>query len=316
MDKRAEKMGGRALNAFVEKLFFRPGRKERIVSSILSPLSWLYGSAMWLRGKSARRQRYRVPVISVGNLVVGGTGKTPFVISLASRYPGAAVVAWGYGRKSRGTVVVSRKGRILCDVSRSGDEAMVMALSLPGADVIVSEDRHAGIRKALEGGASLILLDDGFNRVDIEKFEILLEPEKTGNKRVLPAGPFREFPSAGRSADIIVKEGREYERVVECDGAGKRLLLATAIARPERLDPWLPSNVVGKYILPDHAWFEKDDLLDAMRRYRADALLVTEKDAVKMEGFQLPTVLMRLKLRIDSSVFEAVERYLKEYYAT
>ncbi|ADV45666.1 tetraacyldisaccharide 4'-kinase [Nitratifractor salsuginis] len=306
---------GRGIEAFAERLFYRSGLPERILSTLLSPLGWGYGSVMWLRRHLARRRSFGLPIISVGNLVVGGSGKTPFVIALASRYENVWIVSRGYGRQSRGMVQVSRRGEILCPVEASGDEAMEMALALPEASVLVSKNRSEGIRRAVEEGAELVILDDGFNRVEIEKFEILLEPEVLPNCRVLPAGPFREFPSTAAKADLQLKEGREYRRRVRILDPAPRMLLATSIARPERLKPWLPEEVVGHYRLPDHHWFDEKALAEALRRHRADSLLVTGKDAVKMQGFQLPLSVMELQLEIDSSVFEAVECYLKEFHA-
>jgi tetraacyldisaccharide 4'-kinase len=306
------------LSAFAERMFYAPGPAERSVSLLLTPLSRIYGGGMWLRRRLAKRRRYPVPVVSVGNLVVGGSGKTPFVIALGGRYAGRKVwvVSRGYGRRSRGLVEVSRPGTILCGVEESGDEAMEMARALPRAGVIVSEDRGAGIGRALELGAELILLDDGFNRVEIEKFEILLEPAKVPNRRVLPAGPFREFPSTASAADLYLKEGREYHRNVRVENPAKRMILATSVARPERLEPWIPGEVVARIQRPDHAWFDETELREALKRHRAESLLVTAKDAVKLEAFQLPLSLLRLQLEIDPGVFDAVGRYVKEYHAT
>ncbi|WP_456393346.1 tetraacyldisaccharide 4'-kinase [Nitratifractor sp.] len=284
-------------------------------SAALLPLSWLYGTGMWLRRKAAKRRRYPLPIVSVGNLVLGGSGKTPFVITLASRYEGVWIVSRGYGRHSRGLVEVSRPVEILFDVAAAVDEAMEMARALPRCGVIVSEDRLAGIRRALDLGAQVLLLDDGFNRVEIEKFEILLEPERLPNRRVLPAGPFREFPSTAREADLWLKEGREYRREVSIEAPTERMLLATSIARPERLEPWLPREVVGAFLLRDHDWFDEERLLEAMKYHGATSLLVTEKDAVKIEGFQLPLSRLKLQLAIDSGVLDTVDRYVKEYHA-
>ena len=310
---RAEKRG---IVSFAERMFYAPGPMEWSVSLLLTPLSWLYGGGMRLRRKREKRKRFPVPVVSVGNLVVGGSGKTPFVIALASRYEGVWIVSRGYGRRSRGLLEVSRPGAILCDVAESGDEAMEMARALPRAGVIVSEDRGRGIERALDLGAKLIVLDDGFNRVEIEKFDILLEPEILPNRRVLPAGPFREFPSTAVRADLQLKEGRDYHRKVELIGGTERMVLVTSIARPERLEPWLPPEVVARIYRPDHAWFGEEELRKLLRRYRAESLLVTEKDAVKLEGFQLPLSRLKLQLWIDPRVFSAVDRYVKETYAT
>ena len=306
----------RRVNALAERMFYRPTGSDRLLSAALTPLGWIYGSAMRIRRLLARREVFPVPIISVGNLVVGGSGKTPFVIALASRYERVWIVSRGYGRRSRGLVEVSRKGEILAPVEAAGDEAMEMARALPRASVLVCEDRGEGIRHALEAGAGLILLDDGFNRVEIEKFEILLEPESLPNRRVLPAGPFREFPSTARRADLVLREGRDYRRIVSVEDPGERMVLATSIARPERLEPWLPEGVVARHLLPDHGWFDKEELHALLKRYGADRLLVTGKDAVKMESFQLPLSVMKLQLEIDSALFEATDRYVKEYHAT
>ncbi len=271
---------------------------------------------MYLRRSLANRERFNIPIISVGNLVVGGSGKTPFVIALAKYYSNYSVwiISRGYGRKSKGLVEVSSNGKVCTSVEYSGDEAMEMAKSLPKASVVVCEDRKKAISYAQSKGAELIILDDGFNRVDIEKFEILLEPKSINNYQVLPAGAFREFPFTSKKSDLYLKEGRDYRRKVEIVNPSKRMLLATAIARPNRLDPWLGSEVVARYILPDHKWFNRKDLEEALKNNRATSLLVTQKDAVKLEGFQLPISVMRLQLEIDSSVFRATDCYLKEYY--
>jgi tetraacyldisaccharide 4'-kinase len=142
-----------------------------------------------------------------------------------------------------------------------------------------------------------------------------MEPEKIVNRRVLPAGPFREFHSTAKKADLILKEGREYRRSVTCDGSSDTMMLAASIARPERLEPYLPDGVSGRYIVPDHAWFDENSLKRAMEGCGADTLLVTEKDLVKMKGFKLPIAVLRLQLQIDPAVLSVVDRYVKEYHA-
>ncbi len=302
--------------AWVERLWFDPGPGARLLSYALLPLAGLYGTGMALRRKLARRRSFGLPIVSVGNLLVGGTGKTPFLAALAGRYEGVWIVSRGYGRRSRGLVTVSKPGKILASVAEAGDEAMLLARKLPRAGVIVAENRAEGIEAARRQGARLLFLDDGFNRVGIEKFEILLEPAKLPNRFVIPAGPFREFPSTARRADLHLKEGRDFHREVHIEGARKRMLLATAIARPERLEPWLPEGVVDRLLLPDHGWFDEERLQEAMERCGAESLLVTEKDAVKMEGFKLPLSLMRLELCITDAALAAVDAYVKDAYAT
>ena len=251
---------GGGLEGFVERLFYQPSPLQKALSSFLTPFAYLYGSAMWLRRRLRYPKAFSVPIISVGNLVVGGSGKTPFVCALASRFEGVWIVSRGYGRDSKGLIQVSKEGKILVTVEASGDEAMEMALALPKASVVVAENRTEGIDYAIKEGAQIVLLDDGFNRVEIKKFEILLEPETILNRRVLPAGAFREFPSTVKYADLYLKEGRDYRRKVTICNPGSRMILATSIARPQRLTPWLPKTVVGTYRVPDHHRFNIKEL--------------------------------------------------------
>ncbi len=305
-----------SLSDFFERLFFSPSFKEYIFWIFLLPISWIYGSIMWLRRYLIERIDFDIPIISIGNLVVGGSGKTPFVISLAKYYSkkNVWIISRGYGRDSRGFIEVSREGEILSTVKESGDEPMEMAKALPKASVVVCEDRKEAIVYAKAQGAELIILDDGFNRVEIEKFEILLEPEILLNHQVIPAGAFREFSSTAKMANLLLKEGRDYRRKVEIINQSSKMVLVTAIARANRLDPWLPSEVVAKYILPDHDWFNEQDLKELLDKNGAKSILVTQKDLVKLDGFQLPISLMRLQLEIDSWLFKATDSYLKEYY--
>jgi len=250
-----------------------------------------------------------VPIISVGNLVIGGSGKTPFVIALAAYFSDrrVAIVSRGYGRQSSGLVEVSREGEVLVAVEQSGDEAMLMAIKSPYASVIVSEKRELAIERAIEQGAELILLDDGFNRVEIEKVEILLEPVSLPNRLPLPSGPMREFAWCNRVADMQLKEGQEYHRKVAYADLTDQMVLVTAIADPVRLDPYLPEGVIAKVTLEDHAYFDEKALEEILVKQKADSILTTEKDWVKMQHFKLPISRMKLELQIDETTLSKIE---------
>jgi len=161
------------MKQFFEAMFFTPQWYHYILMILLFPLSLVYGTFMFLRRAVSSKSHFNIPIVSVGNLQVGGSGKTPFVIALASRYKDVTIISRGYGRQSKGLVEVSYHGKVVVDVKQSGDEPMLMAKSLPNASVIVSENRTIAIELAMREGAKLILLDDGFNRVNIDKFEIL-----------------------------------------------------------------------------------------------------------------------------------------------
>jgi len=299
--------------SFFEQMFFAPKWYHYPLIVLLLPFSMLYGTWMWLRRALATPRVFSVPVVSVGNLIVGGAGKTPFVIALASRFDDVTVISRGYGRKSRGLLEVSRNGQILVDVEQSGDEAMLMASALPHASVIVSEDRQSAIATAIEKGAKLVILDDGFNRVYIEKFDILLEPRIIRNYLPFPAGAFREFYFSRKYADITAREEEDFIRVVTFENLSDRMVLVTAISNPARLEKYLPEGVVARVYLEDHAYFEEAQLRNILEKYHAKTLLCTSKDRVKMKHFKLPISEMKLKLEIKNEIFIKIEDYIEGY---
>ncbi len=268
---------------------------------------------MSIRRVLVTKKDFGLPIVSIGNLIVGGSGKTPFVIALASRYKNVTIVSRGYGRKSRGLVEVSREGEILVDVTQSGDEAMLMAISLSQASVIVSEERHKAIALAKKKGAKLIILDDGFNRVEIKKFEILLEPKSIKNYLPFPSGAFREFWFNRMYADVIAKEEEDFRREVSFEDLNDKMVLVTAISNPARLDNYLPKGVVKKVYREDHAYFTEQEISKILEEAKATSLLCTSKDKVKMQDFKLPISEMKLKLVIKDEIFKKIEDYIEGY---
>ena len=298
---------------FFEKMMFSPQWYHYFIIVLFFPLSIVYGIIMYIRRLLTRKQDFGIPIVSVGNLIVGGSGKTPFVIALVSRYKDVTVISRGYGRESKGLIEVSQKGEILTTVEQSGDEPMLMAKSLPDASIIVSEDRHKAIELAKKQGTKLIILDDGFNRVEIKKFEILLEPESIKNYLPFPSGPFREFWFMKKYADIVVKEGRDFVREVSFEDLTERMILVTAISNPARLDKYLPDNIVEKIYLEDHAYFDEEILKKALSDNNATSILCTSKDIMKMQGFKLSISEMKLKLEIQNQIFIKIKDYIEGY---
>ncbi len=296
--------------SFFERLYFRPNFLDWVFIALFSPISLIFGTIMLFRRVLTFKKYYSIPIISVGNLIVGGSGKTPFVIELASRYSGVCIISRGYGRQSRGLIEVSRNGEIVCDVLKSGDEPMLMAMSLPEASVIVSEDRTKAIELAQKNGAKVIILDDGFNRIEIKKFEILLFPKKIKNYFPFPSGPFREFYFTKYFANLNLTEDIDFKRVVTIRNTTERMLLVTAISNPQRLEPYLPNGVVDRVYLQDHAYFDEESLKKRILSCNATSLLVTQKDEVKMRGFKLPLSVMELKLQINSKKLEQIDKYI------
>ena len=161
---------------FIDSYFYNPSFAQKLLSFVLLPVSLLYAISATLRRKCSKYYDFGIPIISVGNLIIGGSGKTPFIIEIAKSYPHSAIISRGYKRKSKGLVVVSHNGEILCTQPQAGDEAYLLAKSLPNASVIVSKDRKQAIHKAKELGAKYIFLDDGF-RFHFKKLNIVLQPK-------------------------------------------------------------------------------------------------------------------------------------------
>lgn len=299
---------------FIDSYFYRPSWIQKLLSFVLLPISILYAISATLRRKCARYYDFGVPIVSVGNLIVGGSGKTPFIIEVARFYPHSAVISRGYKRQSKGLVVVSHNGEILCSQPQAGDEAYLLAKSLPNASVIVSKNRKEAIQKAKELGARCVFLDDGF-RFHFKKLNIVLRPKlQPYFPFLLPSGMYREMPYLYKYADVLVREGEDYTREVFVQNPTPRMLLLTAIANPSRLDEFLPS-VVGKITLQDHSSFDAPTLQKYMLQYNATSLLVTSKDEVKLENMGFVLSVLRLRLHIAESITDRIDSYIRSQSA-
>lgn len=269
----------------------------------------------------AKEIEFGIPVISIGNIIVGGSGKTPVTINLASKYEDVCVILRGYGRASKGLQIVSLRGKILLDVKSSGDEAMLLANSLPKATIIVSEDRTKAILKAKELACKIVFLDDGFSKYQISKFNILLRPkDEPTNIFCLPSGGYREPKSFYASADLELLEGRDFKRVITIKKDGKvcevpsKTLLLTAISKPKRLLEYLPKDI-KMVSFPDHYTFTKEDILKIQEEYKDFSFLTTGKDLVKLKEFKIKNLyLMDLEIEISSNVdFSLLDEYLNSF---
>ena len=192
---------------------------NRAATIALAPLSALFGAAVKARSAGYRNgllktHRVSAPVISVGNITVGGTGKTPLVQWLARRLADGGrrvcIITRGYGRENPNQRVVVTDGeKILCDIARSGDEAMMLAWSLLGRAVVVCEaDRVSAAQWASEAFKSdALILDDGFQHRRLARDLDIVTIDATnpfGNGRLLPAGILREPVKSLSRADCVV----------------------------------------------------------------------------------------------------------------
>lgn len=296
---------------WVESYFLHPNLLQKFISFLLLPFTLIYCIIVSYKRKFASPIDFQIPIISVGNLTVGGSGKTPLILSLAKRYKKPAIVLRGYKRDSHGLHVISDFKEIKTEIKTSGDEAMLYAKSLKNTLVIVSEDRKEGILKAKEFGANVVFLDDGFSKADIKKFDILIEPNPyPKNHFCIPSGGFREPESAKKYADIILHENKQFTRKTHITNETKKMILVTAIANASRLDKYLP-HVEKKYIFPDHYAFKKDELQKLLDENDATSILTTRKDWVKMENFGLPLSFLELEIHINEKILQKIDTFVK-----
>lgn len=289
-------------------------------ASWLAPLEWLFRAVSGARRRAYRSgllpvHRVGAPVVVVGNVTVGGTGKTPLVLWLAQalrargRRPG--IVSRGYGgRAGPGVLRVDANS----DPARAGDEALLLARR-SGCPIAVAADRVAAARALVADGVDVVVADDGLQhyRLAREVEIVVLDGERGfGNGRCLPAGPLREPVSRIADADAVVvhqatQGGAAHlvpdalpmqmraravvplaggpERTLE-DFAGKRVHAVAGIGNPGRYFDWLRTRGldVVPHAFPDHAHYAPGDL------DFGDGLpvLMTEKDAVKCTRFAGP----------------------------
>ena len=300
---------------FFERLYYNPKWYHYIVAILFLPLSFIYGFVGLVKSIYIKPKNYGIKIISIGNLIVGGSGKTPFAIEIINYFEKKSInifyISRGYGRYSKGLIWVKKDKFILSNVKESGDEAMLVAQNT-NANIIVSKNRVEAIKLAKINGADLIILDDAFGKMNIEKFDILLEPKELPNKFVLPSGPFREFAFAKKRANLILKEEVDFKRVVNFTNLKDKMLLVTAIANPKRIEFYLPQGVVGRLILKDHAFFNKKEIIQKMREFNVKSILTTQKDMVKLDKFNLPISVINLKLDIKKSVIKKIEEYYEK----
>lgn len=261
---------------------------------LLAPLSLLYfvvtqsWHALFELGLRRPTRVEGATVISIGNLVVGGAGKTPLLIHLVNealaRQRKVAVLTRGYGRRSSRPVKLD--GSTFPSVDEAGDEPLLIARKCPGVTVFVSSNRVASARQAVREGFDLLFLDDGFQHRRLARDVDLVLDVGVGNGFLLPAGPLREPPSALRRATHVWKRDVDVHYAVTRLPADKVVLLL-GVARPDRVKASVEAagaEVVALHAYADHHVFTPAEIEAARRdaNGRGAVLATTAKDAERL----------------------------------
>ena len=308
--------------------WWNPPARPGLWARLLAPLGWLWAAAT-RRRMAASGVRLGVPVICVGNLTAGGTGKTPTVIALVERLKarGVAVqvISRGHGGSLPGPVRVEERRHRAAEV---GDEPLLLAAFAP---VWVARDRAAAGRAAVADGAAAVVMDDGLQNPSLAKdLTLVVVDAETGfgNGRVIPAGPLREPVAAGLArVDLALAVGPPEARArlregwpgtgvallggsleplrTGMDWQGLRALAFAGIGRPEKFFATLRrlgAELVAARSFPDHAAFDPRLLarLQAEAKARGAQLVTTEKDAARLPAaFRMRVLVLPVRLELE-----------------
>jgi tetraacyldisaccharide 4'-kinase len=279
-------------------------RHRGITARLLAPLGMLHGAVTAFKAAHAMPYKPQAPVICVGNLTAGGSGKTPVAIAVAqilkARGKQPLFLTRGYGGKERGPTLV----RAHHEAHRVGDEALLLARIAP---TIVARDRATGAARAAGEKPGVLVMDDGHQNFSLLKTLSLVVVDGGGgfaNGMVLPAGPLREPVAQGLArADAVIVIGngnpdlagyagpvlRARLQPAPNDLAGRTVFAFAGIGRPQKFFDTVAATgaiVKGTHSFDDHYFYKPADLTNLRAEARGALLVTTEKDLVRLAPAQ------------------------------
>ncbi|MDR1009097.1 MAG: tetraacyldisaccharide 4'-kinase [Rickettsiales bacterium] len=293
-------------------------QRKGIIALVLFPLSLLYRFAAAVKRMRASPYRAKIPVVCIGNISIGGTGKTPIVEAVARFYikkrARVAILSRGYGGSAKGPLIV-RPGKHTA--AMVGDEPLMLATALPRAKVVICADRAASA-KLIENRADVIVMDDGLQNFTLAKTCQVCVVRGLGNGLTLPAGPLREPASALKKMDaIIAPEGMKFKgahvfhsrtRFVKRPKHASSAM--AGIGDPQRFFSHVESvartKLTHAFAFPDHHFYT-DTELEAVAKFAP--VYTTSKDFVKIpDRLKKYFIEVKIKAEVDDEFFRILPK--------
>ena len=301
-------------------------RKINLISILLLPISLIVRLIVLIRKTFIRELRFEIPIICIGNIYLGGTGKTPLSINLAKELS-----------------ILNKKPVIIRKYyKKHKDEYNMIEESFKY--LITKKDRTHGINDAIKNGFNTVILDDGFQDYKIRKNLniICFSKQLLGNGMLIPSGPLRESIDSLKHAHIVIINGVQnldfekellrvnneisvfYSKYIPIDiekYKGKKLLVIAGIGNPENFFELIEKqnlNIEKKLIFPDHYQFSKSEILNIINEAKKNnyQVVMTEKDYYRVKDYNLPEVQhIKVKLEITEKK-EFLKKVLKVYDKT
>ena len=286
-------------------------KKIGIISIILYPLSLIYLIIIYIKKKITKVHRFKIPIICVGNIYVGGTGKTPLSILLANEI-----------QKLGKETVILRKY-----YDSHNDEYELIKNNFN--NLIVNKKRIDGILKAERANYDIVILDDGLQEYKIKKnLNIVCFNEKqlVGNGLVMPAGPLRENLNNLKSSDVVIINGNKNksfeEKILNINDKleifysnykpqniekfkNKKLFAIAGIGNPGNFFQLIEDNdlsIKKKFIFPDHHKYSNNEILNIVDEAKKEncQIITTEKDYYKIKKFDIKIEYIKISLNIEN----------------
>lgn len=307
-----------------------------IKSTLLLPIGWIYSCLTSIRIKISTPRSVDIPVICVGNLTAGGTGKTPVSIYLGKLLKSLGYnpfyLSRGYGGRLQNVLVSP-----IHNAKDVGDEPLLLAKHAP---VMINANRYQGAVNAQKQGADIIIMDDGFQNPSLKKdisFIVVDGKIGFGNNRPIPSGPLRETLSAGiKRADALIILGNDDKNIKnlfttlsftgsvvpeEIDLTNKNVVAFAGIGRPEKFYDSLKqrgANIIKTIDFPDHHYYtdeELQEIIKTAKSYNAE-IYTTTKDLVKIPQYfhtEIKPLNIDIQWNNEDKLVSFIRKSLSEY---